>query len=78
MIAGVQIRLARAALRLSVADLADMAGIGVQTVVRLESTEGLPGGRTSTLDKVERALKAAGIEFVGTPDEGPGIRYWRR
>jgi hypothetical protein len=22
-------------------------------------------------------LEAAGIEFIGTPDEGPGIRLWK-
>lgn len=78
MISGVQIRQARAALRLSVVDLAALAGIGVQTVVRLESVDGVPGGRASTLNTVQKALEAAGIEFIGSPEEGPGIRLWRK
>jgi hypothetical protein len=30
-----------------------------------------------TLDKVRLTLAAAGIEFVGTPEDGPGIRLRR-
>lgn len=74
MIDGTQIRSARAALRWTVARLAQEAAVGVQTVVRLEAVDGLPPSRASTLQAVQRAFEAAGIEFVGTPDDGPGIR----
>jgi transcriptional regulator with XRE-family HTH domain len=76
MISGMQIRLARAALRFSVADLAKYSGIGVQTVIRLEAEDGVPSGRALTVSKVRKALEDAGIEFIGKPEEGPGIRYW--
>lgn len=74
MICGTQIRSARAALRWTVARLADEAGVGVQTVIRLEAADGVPPSRSSTLVDVQRAFEAAGIEFIGAPDDGPGIR----
>ncbi len=30
--------------------------------------------RSSTLVEIKTALEVAGIEFIGTPDDGPGIR----
>ena len=30
--------------------------------------------RTNTLFDVVKTLEAAGIEFIGSPDDGPGIR----
>jgi hypothetical protein len=74
MITGSQIRSARAALRWSADILAREAGLGVQTIKRLEQVEGVPASRTSTLLDIQRTLEAAGIEFIGAPDDGPGIR----
>lgn len=34
--------------------------------------------RCSTMADVQKALEAAGVDFVGLPNSGPGIRYWRR
>ena len=31
----------------------------------------------ATLDKIKAALESAGIEFIGTPEDGPGIRLRR-
>jgi transcriptional regulator with XRE-family HTH domain len=74
MITSAQIRAARGALRWSAQDLADRAGVGIQTVKRFELAPGVPRSRRRTLDKVRLTLEAAGIEFVGTPEDGPGIR----
>ena len=74
MITGLQIRAARSALRWSVVDLSDRSGIAVRTIKRLEPADGVPPSRSSTLVDVQRAFEAAGIEFIGTPDDGPGIR----
>ena len=74
MITGAQIRAARAALRLTSADLAERAAVGIQTVKRFEVTDGVPAGRTSTLAAIKSALERAGIEFVGSPEDCPGIR----
>ena len=77
MITGIQIRAARAALRLSITELAALAEVGVQTIMRFENASGIPPSRSSTLADVQRALEVAGIEFIGTPDDAPGIRLRR-
>ncbi len=74
MITGTQIRSARAALRWSVQELADRAGISIQTIKRFEVAEGVPASRYSTLQDIKVALESAGIEFIGSPTDRPGIR----
>ena len=74
MITGTQIRSARAALRWSVQELADRAGISIQTIKRFEVVDGVPASRSSTLLDIKSALKSAGIEFIGAPTDRPGIR----
>jgi hypothetical protein len=54
--------------------LADKAGVSIQTIKRFEAAEGIPQSRTQTLLEIKAALEAAGIEFIGTPQDGPGIR----
>ncbi|WP_353652420.1 helix-turn-helix transcriptional regulator [Loktanella sp. PT4BL] len=74
MITGQQIRAARHALRWSADVLAQAAGVNPKTIRRIEATDGLPDSTVTTLFKLKTALEAAGIEFIGTPDDGPGIR----
>jgi transcriptional regulator with XRE-family HTH domain len=74
VITSAQIRSARAALRWSMAELSERAGVGIQTVKRFEAADGIPPSRSSTLVDIQKALEAAGIEFVGSPEDGPGIR----
>jgi transcriptional regulator with XRE-family HTH domain len=74
MITGAQIRAARALLRWSARDLAERADVGLATVQRLEIEEGVPAGRAHTLVKLQHAMEAAGVEFIGTPDDRPGVR----
>ncbi len=76
MITSGQIKAARAMLGLTVAELAKSAGIGFTTMVRLESAEGIPAGNVKTLTAVKNAIEKAGIEFIGTPESGAGVR-WR-
>jgi ribosome-binding protein aMBF1 (putative translation factor) len=77
MLTGLQIRAARAALGWSAQRLAQESETGFRTVVRLEKSDGIPPSHTATLQKVKSALEAAGIEFIGTPEDGPGIRLHR-
>jgi hypothetical protein len=74
VITGAQIRASRAALRWTADILASHARVGVQTIKRLEAADGVPSGRSTTLLGVQTALEAAGIEFIGSPMDGPGIR----
>lgn len=74
MITGVQIKCARSALQWTAATLAERCGIAPKTVRRIEAVDGIPNTTVGTLAKIQSALEAAGIEFIGTPDDGPGIR----
>ncbi|SDR49538.1 Helix-turn-helix domain-containing protein [Rhizobiales bacterium GAS113] len=64
-----QARMARAALKMSVRDLAAAAGVSPNTITRIEA--GLPSN-SSTVSAVRRALEAAGVEF--TNGGQPGVR----
>ena len=76
MITSGQIKAARALVGLTAAKLAEISSIGFTTIIRLESFEGVPAGNVKTLEAVQSALEKAGIEFIGTPDSGAGVR-WR-
>jgi transcriptional regulator with XRE-family HTH domain len=78
MIGGAQIRAARALLGWSAADLAGRGGVTRFTIQRLEQHDGVPPSRSQTLDEIQRAFEAAGVEFIGSPDDAPGVRLVRR
>jgi transcriptional regulator with XRE-family HTH domain len=59
-----QIRAARALLRLEQDELARRAQVSVVTVRRLEAPDGIAKVAPGTVDEVQRALEAAGAEFV--------------
>lgn len=69
-----QIKAARGALGWSVQELADRAGVGTATISRYELSDAVPRSRKGNLKKIRSALEAAGIEFIGTPTDAPGIR----
>jgi transcriptional regulator with XRE-family HTH domain len=72
MIDAVQLRMARAALRMSTRDLAQLAGVDKNTISRCE------GGlrvMSDSMEKLEQALVQLGIVFIGKDEIfGPGIR----
>jgi transcriptional regulator with XRE-family HTH domain len=70
-----QIRAARALLRWSGKDLAEKTGLGFSTLMRLEVLEGVPSAQAKTLETIQKAFEKAGIEFIGTPEAGAGIRW---
>ena len=74
MLTGVQIRMARNALRWSVKDLADKSDVSTSTITRAETVDGVPATTRANLLALKKTLEAAGIEFIGSPDDGPGIR----
>ena len=78
MVTGAQIRSARAALAWTAQELADRAGVSMKTIVRLETVDGVPPSRSETLNDIQMAFESAGIEFIGSPTDGPGIRIRRR
>ncbi|MEO1018096.1 MAG: helix-turn-helix transcriptional regulator [Pseudomonadota bacterium] len=66
-----QIRGARAMLGWEIAALADASGVHRNTITRLESGQ---SGNRSTLAALQRALEAAGVEFITENGGGPGVR----
>jgi hypothetical protein len=75
MILGAQMRAGRAALNWSIENLAKNSGVSARTIMRLEAVDGIPPGRIQTLFDIKSALEDAGIEFIGTPTDRPGIRF---
>jgi transcriptional regulator with XRE-family HTH domain len=61
--------MARAALKLSVRDLAKLAHVAAGTIVRLEAGETL---QPRTTEAIQRALEKAGVAF--TNGDSPGVR----
>jgi transcriptional regulator with XRE-family HTH domain len=64
-----QLRMARAAVGWGVRELAEKAGVTANTVTRIENGA---DAKQSTMDALQRALEAAGVEF--TNGEQPGVR----
>ena len=78
MISVDQIRMARAALGWSLELLSEKSGVSARTIRRIESEGGLEKATNANLKLIRETLEAAGIEFVGAPDDGPGVRLWRK
>ena len=75
MITSDQIRAARALLRWSGKDLAEKTSLGFSTLMRLEVLEGVPSAQAKTLEVIQKTFEEAGIEFIGTPKSGAGVRW---
>lgn len=74
MITSQQMRAARALLGLDQRQLAQLAGLSLPTIQRMESSDGQVRGVVDTLVKVITALEGAGIELIGenAPSTGTG------
>ena len=72
MLTPIQTKMARAALGWSTAELARRAGVGISTVSRFETGQVKPV--RANIDAMQRALEAAGIEFV---ENGAALRTGR-
>ena len=79
MITSAQMRAARALLGMDQQALADLAGVSVPTVQRMEASEGNVRGVIDTLVKVIAAFDAAGIELISdnapSSGQGRGVRF---
>jgi len=75
MITGAQVRAAKALIGWSGNDLAKKAGVGLSTIRRIEGCDGLlEAASVKTLQAIQKALELGGVEFIGSPEEGPGVR----
>ena len=75
MITGAQVRAAKALLDWPGSRLAEEAGVAISTIRRVEACDGLlESASVKVLQSLKNALEAGGIEFVGTPEDRPGVR----
>ena len=78
MITGPQMRAARALLGIDQKTLAQLAGLSVPTIQRMEACSGNVRGVVDSLTKVVAALELAGIELIGegsiSTASGRGVR----
>lgn len=73
-----QMRAARALLGIDQRRLAELAGLSVPTIQRMESSEGTVRSNVESLVKVVEALSRAGVELIDenavSHDGGRGVR----
>jgi transcriptional regulator with XRE-family HTH domain len=74
MLSAAQIRAARALLNISASELAAESGVDLRTIQRFEAAEGTRGNRSGTLERIQQALEAAGVVFLGDPINAPGVQ----
>ena len=78
MITAAQMRAARAMLGIDQRRLAELAGVSLPTIQRMEASDGTVRGVIDTLTKVVAALDRAGIELIGdnavSREGGRGVR----
>jgi predicted transcriptional regulator len=78
MINPAQMRAARALLGIDQRRLAELAGVSLPTIQRMEASEGNVRGVIDTLTKVVEALDRAGVELIGNEQasrgRGRGVR----
>ena len=73
-----QLKMARAALGWSIQRLADKSLVSVRTIKRIESEGMIEKVTPANMKLLRETLEAAGIEFVGEADDGPGVRLWAK
>lgn len=64
MITGPQIRAARALLGVDQKTLAQMAGLSVPTIQRMEANDSVVGGMVESMTRVIAAIEGAGVELI--------------
>jgi transcriptional regulator with XRE-family HTH domain len=78
MITAAQLRGARALLGIDQRKLAELAGLSLPTIQRMEASEGVIRGNVDSLMKLVSALDAAGIDLIAggaaSLSGGRGIR----
>ena len=78
MISAGQMRAARALLGIDQRQLAELSGVSLPTIQRMEASEGNVRGVIDTLTKVVEAFDRAGVELIGegvaSPSGGRGVR----
>ncbi len=79
MITAAQMRAGRALLGIDQQTLADLAGVSLPTIQRMEASEGNVRGVVETLTRVVTAFDRAGVELIAeeapSVGKGRGVRF---
>lgn len=79
MITAAQLRAARALLGIDQRRLAELSGLSLPTIQRMEASDGVIRGNVDSLTKLVAALNAAKIELISdhaaSADGGRGVRF---
>ena len=71
MITAAQMRAARALLGIDQRQMADLSGLSVPTIQRMEASDGVIRGNVDSLMRLISALEKAGIELINAGAESP-------
>jgi transcriptional regulator with XRE-family HTH domain len=78
MITAAQLRAARALLGIDQRQMAELSGLSVPTIQRMESSDGVIRGNVDSLMKLIAGLDSAGLELIGDGETsqsgGRGVR----
>lgn len=78
MITAGQLKSARALIGLDQRKLAELAGLSLPTIQRMEASDGVVRGNVESLTKLISALNEAGVELIGdgaaSQSGGRGVR----
>lgn len=78
MITAAQLRAARALISMDQRRLAELAGLSLPTIQRMEASDGVIRGNVDSLMKLMAALDASGVELLGegatSAGGGRGVR----
>jgi transcriptional regulator with XRE-family HTH domain len=81
MITAAQLRASRALVGIDQRKLAELSGLSLPTIQRMEASEGVIRGNVDSLMKLVAALDAAGIDLISdnatSPAGGRGVRLKR-
>lgn len=81
MISAGQLRAARALLGIDQRQLAELSGLSVPTIQRMEASDGVVRGNVDSLVKLTGALETAGIQLIGegapSSSGGRGVRLMK-
>jgi predicted transcriptional regulator len=79
MITSAQMRAARALLGIDQRQLAELSGVSLPTIQRMEASDGTVRCVVDSLTKVVEALEAVGVELIGdhaaSAGGGRGVRF---
>jgi transcriptional regulator with XRE-family HTH domain len=72
-----QLRAARAMLKMEQRELAEMSGVSIDTIKRLERMDGPLSAQTTTVDAIQRVLLKEGVIFLPENGDLPGVKLRR-